>query len=228
MVRAARVPLAAAPRLHGDQRRVHLLQAPRRQVRPLRAGLGGRDCAGQLALGRYLRLGIGQPPITLATGQQLAGIVFTAPEGMWLQVRVMDPDHVLPQVPARGPALLEPQLQLVLQGPNKLLRHARFVSADGAGRSYQVAIPLKTALWLQGVWANDPANTWTDADWASVGAPRLWAGQPKQAVIKSSILNNSRKDCGCNSQDCCYNNAPAFVLFRIAPNPADPGVITIP
>ncbi|HLH18211.1 MAG TPA: carboxypeptidase-like regulatory domain-containing protein [Bryobacteraceae bacterium] len=90
-----------------------------------------------------------QAPITLAAGQQLAGIVFTAPKGAWLQVRVVDPEHVLPQVAAKGPALLEPQLQLVLQGPDKLLRHARFVSADGAGRNYQVAIPLKTALNLQ-------------------------------------------------------------------------------
>ncbi len=90
-----------------------------------------------------------QAPITLAAGQQFAGVVFTAPKGAWLQVRVVDPEHVLPQVAAKGPALLEPQLQLVLQGPDKLPRHARFVSADGAGRNYQVAIPLKTALNLQ-------------------------------------------------------------------------------
>ncbi len=93
--------------------------------------------------------GSAQPPITLATGQQLAGIVFTAPKGAWLQMRVIDPDHVLPPIAAKGPALLEPQLQLVLQGPDRVSRHARFVSADGAGRNYQVAIPLKTALGLQ-------------------------------------------------------------------------------
>jgi hypothetical protein len=90
-----------------------------------------------------------QTPITLAAGQQLAGIVFTAPKGAWLQVRVVDPDHVLPTAAAKGPALLEPELQLALQGPDKLVRHARFVSADGAGRTYKVAVPLKTPLGLQ-------------------------------------------------------------------------------
>ena len=55
-----------------------------------------------------------QAPITLAAGQQLAGIVFTAPKGAWLQVRVADPDHALPAVAAKGPAPLEPELQLLL------------------------------------------------------------------------------------------------------------------
>jgi hypothetical protein len=57
---------------------------------------------------------------------------------------------VLPQPPpAKGPALLEPQLQLVLKGPDGLYRHARFLSGDSGGRNYQVAIPLKTALSLK-------------------------------------------------------------------------------
>ena len=90
-----------------------------------------------------------QAPVTLAAGQALAGIVFTAPKGAWLQVRVNDPDRVLPAAAAKGPALLEPQLQLVLQGPDKLFRHARFVSADAAGRTYRAAVPLKTALNVQ-------------------------------------------------------------------------------
>jgi hypothetical protein len=34
--------------------------------------------------------GSAQPPITLAAGQQLAGIVFTAPNGAWLKIRVVD------------------------------------------------------------------------------------------------------------------------------------------
>jgi hypothetical protein len=90
-----------------------------------------------------------QTPITLTAGQQTAGIVFTAPKGAWLQVRVVDPDHVLPAAAAKSPALLEPELQLLLQGPDKLFRHARFVSADAAGRTYKVAVPLKTPLALQ-------------------------------------------------------------------------------
>jgi hypothetical protein len=91
----------------------------------------------------------GQTPITLAAGQQIAGVVFTAPKGTWLQVRVADPDHVLPQASAKGPALLEPELQLVLKGPDGLYRHARFLSSDSGGRNYQLAIPLKTALGLK-------------------------------------------------------------------------------
>src|SRR5664280_2321527 len=51
--------------------------------------------------------GSGQTPIALAAGQQVAGVVFTAPKGTWLQVRVTDPEHVLPQaVAGKGPALL--------------------------------------------------------------------------------------------------------------------------
>jgi hypothetical protein len=91
-----------------------------------------------------------QTPITLAAGQQVAGVVFTAPKGTWLQVRVADPDHVLPQALAgKGPALLEPELQVVLKGPDGLYRHARFLSSDSGGRNYQLAIPLKTSLGLK-------------------------------------------------------------------------------
>jgi hypothetical protein len=94
--------------------------------------------------------GAGQTPITLAPGQQVGGVVFTAPKGTWLQVRVADPDHVLPQaVAGKGPALLEPELQVMLKGPDGLYRHARFLSSDSGGRNYQAAIPLKTALSLK-------------------------------------------------------------------------------
>jgi len=94
--------------------------------------------------------GSGQSPIDLAAGQQLAGIVFTAPKGAWLNVRVADPDHVLPQaVPTKGPAGMGPELQLILKGPDGLYRHARFASQDNGGRDYQVAIPLKTAIGIK-------------------------------------------------------------------------------
>ena len=92
--------------------------------------------------------GLGQDPITLANGQQLTGVVFTAPKGAWLQIRVADPDHVLPQPSAKGPSPLEPELQLTLKGPDGLYRQARFVSSDSAGRNYQLAVPLKTAVAL--------------------------------------------------------------------------------
>jgi hypothetical protein len=88
----------------------------------------------------------GQPPITLTAGQQVAGIVFTAPKGALLNVRVADPDHLLPQVPANGPAPLDPELQLILKGPDGLYHHARYVSDDSGGRIYQITIPVKTAL----------------------------------------------------------------------------------
>ena len=92
--------------------------------------------------------GSGQDPTTLADGQQLTGVVFTAPKGAWLQIRVADPDHVLPQPSAKGPSPLEPELQLTLKGPDGLYRQARFVSSDSAGRNYQLAVPLKTAVAL--------------------------------------------------------------------------------
>jgi len=92
----------------------------------------------------------GQTPITVTAGQQVGGVVFTAPKGTWLQVRVADPDHVLPQAAAgKGPALLEPELQVMLKGPDGLYRHARFLSSDSGGRNYQAAIPLKTVIDLK-------------------------------------------------------------------------------
>ena len=90
-----------------------------------------------------------QTPITLTAPQQLTGIVFTAPKGALLNVLVTDPDHVLPQPPAKGPAPLEPELQLILKGPDGLYRHARYVSSDSGGRTYQIAIPVKTAISVQ-------------------------------------------------------------------------------
>lgn len=94
--------------------------------------------------------GSGQTPITVAAGQQVGGVVFTAPKGTWLQVRVADPDHVLPQaVAGKGPPQMEPELQVMLKGPDGLYRHARFLSGDSGGRNYQMAIPLKTALGLK-------------------------------------------------------------------------------
>jgi hypothetical protein len=94
--------------------------------------------------------GSGQTPITVAAGQQVGGVVFTAPKGTWLQVRVVDPEHVLPQAAAgKGPALLEPELQVMLKGPDGLYRHARFLSSDSGGRNYRTAIPLKTSVGLK-------------------------------------------------------------------------------
>jgi hypothetical protein len=103
-----------------------------------------------------------QTPITLTAGQQVAGIVFTAPKGTWLQVRVADPDHVLPQAASgKGPAMLEPELQVMLKGPDGLYRHARFLSSDSGGRNYQAAIPLKTAIGLK--VASSVANVFDQA-----------------------------------------------------------------
>jgi hypothetical protein len=106
--------------------------------------------------------GSGQSPITVAAGQQVGGIVFTAPKGTWLQVRVVDPEHVLPQAAAgKGPALLEPELQVMLKGPDGLYRHARFLSSDSSGRNYRMAIPLKTPVGLE--VASSVANVFDQA-----------------------------------------------------------------
>ena len=59
----------------------------------------------------------GQTPITLTAGQQAAGVVFTAPKGAWLTLHVADPDHVPPAIAAKGPATLDPALQLLVKGP---------------------------------------------------------------------------------------------------------------
>ena len=90
--------------------------------------------------------GSSQAPVIVTAGQQVTGVVFTAPKGAWLNVSVADPDHVLPAAVSKAPAPLEPQLQLMVKGPDGLYRHARFLSATAAGRNYQMAIPLNTAL----------------------------------------------------------------------------------
>jgi hypothetical protein len=90
-----------------------------------------------------------QPPVTVGVGQQVAGIVFTAPKGAWLKLHVADPDHALPPTAANAPPPLEPELQCILKGPDGLYRHARYVSTDNSGRHYQIAIPLKAALSIK-------------------------------------------------------------------------------
>ncbi len=85
--------------------------------------------------------------IAVAAGQQLTGINFAAPNGTLLQIRVNDPQQLLPQVIAvKGPPTLEPQLQLVVKGPDKRIHHAQFVSKDAGGRTYRMVVPLSTAL----------------------------------------------------------------------------------
>ena len=69
-------------------------------------------------------------------------------------------------------------------------------------------------------WTTRQANSIADSDWPTlVGAPGLWNGRPKQAVIKSSIANNKRTQ---------YTSAPAIILFRPALTGTDPAVVTIP
>ena len=93
--------------------------------------------------------GSGQAPVTLTAGQQVTGVVFTAVKGALLSVHVADPGGVLPATAAKAPAPLDPALQIILKGPDGRYRHARYVSSDATGRTYQIAIPLNTALGLQ-------------------------------------------------------------------------------
>jgi len=93
--------------------------------------------------------GSAQAPISVATGQQVEGVTFTAPRGTLLQIRVVDPEQVLPQaLPAKGPPTLEPQLQLVVRGSDHRVHHAQFLARDTLGRSYQIVVPGNAALGL--------------------------------------------------------------------------------
>ena len=106
---------------------------------------------------------------------------------------------------------------------------------DYAAEVFSWTTPLSIPPGCKGYWS--PTNsqfatlqTWAGVaagsavNWASVGAPQFsaWAGQPKQAVVKSSIANNLRTD------GPGYNSAPAIVLFQLAPSGSAPAVITIP
>ena len=90
-----------------------------------------------------------QPPITLAAGQQTAGIVFTAPKGALLKIQVADPDHLLSQLPAEATAPRGVELELFLKGPDGLFRDARSSTNLDGGRTYQTTIPLNTAAALK-------------------------------------------------------------------------------
>jgi hypothetical protein len=93
--------------------------------------------------------GSGQPPVTLAAGQQLTGFVFTAKRGALLKLRVLDPEHVLPQPAAsKAPPTLEPELQLMVKSPTGFHHHAAYVAKDPAGRDYQMIVPLNTVIGL--------------------------------------------------------------------------------
>jgi hypothetical protein len=69
-------------------------------------------------------------------------------------------------------------------------------------------------------WTSSISNTISGSQWSSLGAPDIWRGQAKQAVIKTSVANNQR---GGN-----YANAPAFVFFQLAPSATAPAVVTVP
>ena len=56
---------------------------------------------------------------------------------------------MLPRAAAKGTAALESELQVILKGPDGLYRHARYVSSDSGGRTYQIAIPVKTAVGVK-------------------------------------------------------------------------------
>ena len=88
------------------------------------------------------------PPVTLADGQHATGIRFTSPKGVLLELRVADPESVLPSASTHPPAPLAPELSLALRGPDGLYRHARFASADAGGRTYRIAVPLATPIEL--------------------------------------------------------------------------------
>jgi hypothetical protein len=93
--------------------------------------------------------GLSHAPIQVAAGQQVTGIDLAAPAGTLLQIQIADPDNVLPKVTsAAGPAMLEPQLSLILRGPDRRIHHAHFVSQTSTGRNYQAVVPANTALGI--------------------------------------------------------------------------------
>ena len=134
--------------------------------------------------------------------------------------------------------------QAVLTGPNQFA--PSYTTMDGASvpteLNYAAAVfagttnvsipagckgfwsPTNTQFSTLQQWASQQAGSIPDSNWSSpriVGAPTLWVGQPKQAVIMSSIANNVG-----HGQN--YSSAPAFVLFQLAPSGTAPAVITIP
>ncbi len=112
-------------------------------------------------------------------------------------------------------------------GPQPELNYAGSVFAGTSGVNILNCegywSPLNSQWTTLQQWYNLAATSISDStggtSWSAVGAPTLWKGQPKQAVVKGSVLRNVLP---------AKYMAPAIVLFRPAPNSTDPAVIAIP
>jgi hypothetical protein len=136
-------------------------------------------------------------------------------------------------VPCQFQGLYDPTAAATTNGAEPELDYAASVFAGTTTVSIPAGCesywsPTNGQVATLQLWASDPArypaNILQNADWKSVGASSsTWAGQPRQAVIKGSVGGSTRGGSGPTG----YASAPAIVLFRRAPNPGDPAVITI-
>jgi len=88
-------------------------------------------------------------PVTVSSAQQLTGVTLTVPSGALLQIQIADPGQLLPvSVSASASKALDPQLALILRGPDRRVHHPRFISTKNGGRTYQAVVPVATPLTL--------------------------------------------------------------------------------
>ncbi len=118
-----------------------------------------------------------QTAVPLAAARPVAGVQVTVPKAALLQVRVDDPDQVLPAVTPGPPPALGSQLQLSVMGPNRLDHDLTLASQDSKGRSYTAVVPVDTPLSLT---AASSAGRLTNA-----------TGQPIQAAINLTAPKGS-------------------------------------
>jgi len=82
-------------------------------------------------------------------GQAVTGVQVTVPQAVVLQVRVNDPEGLLPQATVSQLAqALDTRLELIVRQPSRLPYRVPFVSQDSTGRNYSLAVPIGTALLL--------------------------------------------------------------------------------
>ncbi len=89
-----------------------------------------------------------QTAVPLAAGRPVTGVRVTVPKAALLQVRINDPDKVLPPAAQARPPALGAQLQLSVAGPNHLDHDLTFASQDSKGRNYTAVVPFDTPLSL--------------------------------------------------------------------------------
>ena len=90
------------------------------------------------------------PPATiqLAGGQTLAGVQVVVPKGVLVQVKIQDPEKLLPPDAAGNALASNSELDLLFRGADRHVQRPRLISQDGGSRTYAITVPYGAPLSL--------------------------------------------------------------------------------